>query len=187
MNKNDFYLKIINEVIENPNDIIAIRKPTTDGGLKNIIHLPKPTVEIMYNVITELKHKVNVSRLLSFLDLYHPFIFTKSYSNRQYNIGYVVMKADSYFYNIDGRTLVDTYNLPFARGIINDEAPISSELYQVDASYCRAIGTNDIGLIDRRNVFEHARSDMFNNMVDAAIMLNTMDLLHTDTSIFEDY
>ena len=184
MNKNDFYLQIIKETI-NPRDIVATRRQTTDGGLKNIIHLPKPTVEIMYNVITELKHKVNVSRLLSFLDLYHPFIFTKSYSNRQYNIGYVVMKADSYFYNIDGRTLVDTYNLPFARGIINDEAPISSELYQVDASYCRAIGTNDIGLIDRHGVFEHGRSGMFNDMIISAIVLNTIDLLQTDTSIFE--
>ena len=185
MNKNDFYLEIIKQTI-NPTDITATRRQTTDGGVKSIIHLPQSTMGTMYNFIGELKNKVNVSRLLSFLELYHPFIFTKSYNNRQYNIGYVVMKADSYFYNIDGVTLVNMYNLPFIRGVIADESPISSERFQVDKSYCRGIGTNDINIVDGRNYsHEHARSDMFNDMVNAAIVLNTMDLLHTDTSIFE--
>ena len=85
MNKNDFYLEIIKEVIK-PTDVIGTRRQTTDGGVKSIIHLPQSTMDTMYTFIGELKNKVNVSRLLSFLELYHPFIFTKSYNNRQYNI-----------------------------------------------------------------------------------------------------
>lgn len=185
MNKNDFYLQIIKETI-NPRDIVATRRQTTDGGVKSVISVPISTLVTMYNVIGELKNKVNISRLLSFLDLYHPFVYTKDYNNRQYNIGYVGMKANSYFYNIDGQTLVDIYNLPFVCGLIVDESPISSELFQVDASYCRGIGTNDLGVVNSRtNLFEHMRSGMFNDMVISAIVLNTMDLLQTDTSIFE--
>lgn len=184
-NKDGFYLQIIKETI-NPRDIVATRRQTTDGGLKSVISVPIPTLVTMYNVISELKNKVYISQLLSFLDLYHPFVYTKDYHNQQYNIGYVGMKANSYFYNIDGQTLVDIYNLPFACGLIVDESPISSELFQVDASYCRGIGTNDICVVNSRtNPLERMRSGMFNDMIISAIVLNTMDLLQTDTSIFE--
>ena len=185
MNKNDFYLQIIKETI-NPRDIVATRRQTTDSGVKSVISVPIPTLVTMYNVISELKNKVYISQLLSFLDLYHPFVYTKNYNNQQYNIGYVGMKANSYFYNIDGQTLVDIYNLPFACGLIVDESPISNELFQVDASYCRGIGTNDICVVNSRTIpLERMRSGMFNDMIISAIVLNTMDLLQTDTSIFE--